>query len=118
MNNNISRNEPFFPINKEIGKRDWGSETLIHLAEGKWSMKKLFIKAGKKGGLQYHRVKDEASYLVTGKLIIRYLFEGKLVESWEKVIEKQKLFESLEKSKTIDINTYHQLHKKEFDGFR
>ena len=41
------------------------------------------------------------------------VFEGKLVESWEKVIEKQKLFESLEKSKTIDINTYHQLHKKE-----
>ena len=80
MKNKISVKEPFFPINKELGKRDWGSETLIHLAEGKWSMKKLFIKAGKKGGLQYHRLKDEASFLVKGKLIIRYLFEGKLVE--------------------------------------
>ena len=41
------------------------------------------------------------------------VFEGKLVEGWEKIIEKQALFETLEKSESIDIETYHQLHKKE-----
>ncbi|WP_283640851.1 hydroxymethylglutaryl-CoA synthase, partial [Mesonia mobilis] len=41
------------------------------------------------------------------------VFEGKLVEGWERVIGKQVLFETLEKSKSIDIETYHQLHKKE-----
>ncbi len=64
---------PNKPINKDLGRRDWGTETLLHLAEGKWSMKKLFIKAGSKGGLQYHRIKDEAAFLIKGKLIIRFL---------------------------------------------
>ena len=40
------------------------------------------------------------------------VFEGKLVEGWEKVIEKQALFETLGKSESIDIETYHQLHKE------
>jgi mannose-6-phosphate isomerase len=35
-------------------------------------MKKLSIKAGKKGGLQYHRLKDEASYIISGQMILRY----------------------------------------------
>ena len=72
--------QPCNPINKELGKRDWGSETLIHLAEGKWSMKKLFIKKGSKGGLQYHRLKNEAAFVVKGKLLIRYLSKGELKE--------------------------------------
>ena len=69
-----------FPKAVSVGKRDWGKEDLLVLIPKVLSFKLLMLKKGKKGGLQYHRVKDEASYLVTGKLIIRYLFEGKLVE--------------------------------------
>jgi len=64
-----------------MGFRDWGEETLIALSPGKYSLKKLIIKAGKKGGLQYHRLKDESAYLVSGKMIIRYdLGDGILKE--------------------------------------
>ncbi len=32
----------------------------------------MFIKKGSKGGLQFHRRKNECGYLLKGKLIIRY----------------------------------------------
>ena len=57
---------------KDIGERDWGSETLLALVSKKYTLKKLFIKAGCKGGLQYHHMKDECGYVVSGKMIIRY----------------------------------------------
>ena len=65
--------EPTFSNPKSLGKRDWGTEELLELSSGKWSLKKLFIKKGFKGGLQFHRKKDEGGYLVKGKLIIRYI---------------------------------------------
>ena len=80
MKEELNFKKPNFSINKDLGKREWGTETLIHLAESKWSMKKLFIKAGSKGGLQFHRLKDEAAYLIKGKLIVRYVINGKLTE--------------------------------------
>jgi mannose-6-phosphate isomerase len=64
-----------FPKQKRVGPRDWGDETLLVVAGGKYTMKKLFIRAGCKGGLQYHRKKDEAGYVVSGKL--RVTFVGK-----------------------------------------
>ncbi len=70
-----------FPKSETVGPRDWGEEILLVLAQGKYSMKKLIIKAGKRGGLQYHRKKDEASYIVSGKMILRYENEdGNLVD--------------------------------------
>ena len=80
MNKEILPKIPIFSLDQDLGKRDWGTETLIHLAKGQWSMKKIFIKAGSKGGLQYHRIKNEASFLVYGELLIRYVNEGKLLE--------------------------------------
>ena len=35
-------------------------------------MKKLFIRKGMKGGLQYHMLKDEAVYIMQGKLLVRF----------------------------------------------
>ena len=55
-----------------MGKRLWGKEILIGLVSKKYSIKKLIMKAGFKGGLQYHRKKDECGYLLSGKLLIRY----------------------------------------------
>ena len=40
-----------------MGKRLWGKEILIGLVSKKYSIKKLIMKAGFKGGLQYHRKK-------------------------------------------------------------
>ena len=57
---------------KSMGKRLWGKEILIGLVSKKYSIKKLIMKAGFKGGLQYHRKKDESGYLLSGKLLIRY----------------------------------------------
>ena len=46
-------------------------------------MKKLFSKKGKKGGLQFHMRKDEAIYVLHGKLIVRYEDEqGNLKEKF------------------------------------
>lgn len=44
---------------------------LTHVT-GSYTFKKLFLKKGCKGGLQYHRFKNESGYLVSGKLILRY----------------------------------------------
>ena len=82
MKPNIPYSQPNLPINKDVGPREWGSETLLHLAEGKWSMKKLFIKEGSKGGLHFHRLKDEAAFIVQGEMIVRHLdSQKKLIET-------------------------------------
>jgi mannose-6-phosphate isomerase-like protein (cupin superfamily) len=35
-------------------------------------VKRLKIKAGNKGGLQYHRLKDEVAVIISGQMLIRY----------------------------------------------
>lgn len=40
----------------------------------------LTMRRGAKGGLQYHREKDEAGYILTGELLVRYEENGQLVE--------------------------------------
>ena len=61
-----------FPQAEDLGPRDWGTETLLVLVSGEFSLKKLFVKAGSKGGLQYHHKKNECGFLVSGKMIIRF----------------------------------------------
>lgn len=79
-----------FPIPKKMGRRDWGSETLLVLISKKISLKILKIKKGKKGGLQYHRKKNECGYLNKGKLMIKYETDkGKLKT---KIIKKGDVF--------------------------
>ena len=79
-----------FPTPKDMGKRDWGTETLLAVVPKKFSLKKLFLKAGFKGGLQYHHKKNECGYLISGKLIIRFDDgDGKLKE---KVISSGECF--------------------------
>ena len=72
---------PDFPKSESLGHRDWGNEDLLVLSSGKYTMKKLSTKAGKRGGLQYHRHKDEANYIIAGRLLIRFDDgNGKLIE--------------------------------------
>ena len=72
MEDLINWKNPIFSFPKSLGERKWGKEEILESSSGKWTMKKLFIKAGSKGGLQYHRLKDEGGFLISGKLIIRY----------------------------------------------
>ena len=64
--------QPNFPEPESVGDRPWGTEDLLVLVPQKYMLKKLFVKAGSKGGLQYHRRKDECGVLISGKMIIRY----------------------------------------------
>ena len=71
---NSSNNRPIarFPKAESVGERDWGEEILLVLSEGNYTLKKLIIKEGFAGGLQYHRKKDEAAYIISGRLLVKY----------------------------------------------
>ena len=70
-----------FLVSKDLGKRDWGIETLLGVVSKKFTLKELFLKKGSKGGLQYHHKKDELAYLISGSLIVRFdLGDGVLRE--------------------------------------
>lgn len=53
-----------------ILKRDWGEECIV-IATDHYLGKVLRMKAGTKGGMQFHVEKDEAFYLVSGSAIVR-----------------------------------------------
>jgi len=66
----------------DLGERDWGTETLLALVSGKYSLKSLKVRAGRMGGLQFHHKKDECGYLLSGTLIVRYdNGDGELIET-------------------------------------
>ena len=72
-----------FPVAKDMGERIWGKEKLLVHAEKKYTMKKLFIKRGQKGGLQYHRLKDEAAFVLSGQILLRFEAEDGSLEQRE-----------------------------------
>ena len=76
MSNDQKITQPIFSKPESVGERLWGKEEVLETSSGKWIMKRLFIKAGSKGGLQYHRLKDEGGILISGKLLIRYSDEN------------------------------------------
>jgi mannose-6-phosphate isomerase-like protein (cupin superfamily) len=61
-----------FPVSESVGERPWGTEDILALVQNKFSVKRLKINAGSKGGLQYHRLKDEVAIMVVGSMLIRY----------------------------------------------
>jgi mannose-6-phosphate isomerase-like protein (cupin superfamily) len=77
---NFSESE-VFPVATSVGDRPWGSEDLLAIVSKQFSVKRLKIRAGNKGGLQYHRLKDEVAVIISGQLLIRYdLGDGTLRE--------------------------------------
>ena len=54
-----------------VGERDWG-RAMLHVCSGSYTFKLLKIHEGSKGGLQYHRLKDECAFVVSGDLLVRY----------------------------------------------
>jgi mannose-6-phosphate isomerase len=74
-------NPDVFPEPLDLGERIWGEEVLLAVVSGKYSLKRLLVRAGCKGGLQYHRLKDEVAVVISGQMIIRTDDgSGKLVE--------------------------------------
>jgi mannose-6-phosphate isomerase-like protein (cupin superfamily) len=61
-----------FPLAQSVGDRPWGTEDLLALVSKQFSVKRLKIKAGNRGGLQYHRFKDEVAIMISGQMLIRY----------------------------------------------
>ena len=61
-----------FPKAFDMGERNWGTETLLALVPGKYSVKRIEIKAGEKGGLQFHHLKDEVGVIISGTMIVRF----------------------------------------------
>jgi len=79
-----------FPKSKKLGHRNWGKEELLVLIPKVLSLKKLLIKKGKKGGLQYHNKKNECGYLLSGRLKVTYdNGNGKLKK---KILKKGEIF--------------------------
>ena len=61
-----------FPQPEDVGPREWGTETLLLLAPQKYTLKLITMKQGAKGGLQYHRLKDEGGIMMKGSMIVRF----------------------------------------------
>lgn len=61
-----------FPKPESVGERPWGTEDVLAIVSKQFSVKRLKLKAGSKGGLQYHRLKDEVAILISGSLLVRY----------------------------------------------
>ena len=74
-----------FPVAQTVGERPWGTEDLLALVSKQFSVKRLKIKAGSKGGLQYHRFKDEVAIMISGQMLIRYDLGDKILQ--EKVVK-------------------------------
>jgi mannose-6-phosphate isomerase len=72
--------EKVLPEVEDMGDRPWGKEEILAVASNEIMMKRLFVKAGSKGGLQFHRKRVEAGYIVRGKMIIRLGIDGKIDE--------------------------------------
>lgn len=61
-----------FPKPESVGEREWGTEDVLLLAPKKYTLKLIRMKGGAKGGLQYHRKKDEGGWMLYGAMKVRY----------------------------------------------
>ena len=79
-----------FPSGTSVGPRDWGNELLLAVVKGHFTFKKIQLKKGKMGGLQYHQKKDEAGVVISGSMKIRFdLGDGCLRE---KIVSEGDIF--------------------------
>ena len=104
-----------FPKSKSVGKRLWGKEILLALVSKKFSFKLLEIKKGNRGGLQYHRKKNECGYIASGRLMIKYNLGNNKLKT--KILKKGDVFHfppklihqeiALTNCKIIEVSTPH-----------
>jgi mannose-6-phosphate isomerase-like protein (cupin superfamily) len=90
MKKNKKFTKVLFPKSINLGKRNWGTEDLLVVIPKILSLKILKIQKGKRGGLQYHHLKNECGYILSGKLLIRYDNGNGVLK--EKILTKGKCF--------------------------
>lgn len=66
----------------KVLEKPWGSEEVLEL-NGKYCMKRLFMKKGHKCSLQYHQLKHETFYIVSGRLLFTYGKDSKSLKEVE-----------------------------------
>jgi mannose-6-phosphate isomerase len=71
---------PAFYEPKSAGDRPWGSEDLLCMVPGVATCKLLEVDEGHKGRLQRHHLKDEAGYVLSGRMIVRWVQGSELME--------------------------------------
>lgn len=64
----------------EIIEKPWGKEEVIEIND-RYMVKKLTMLKGHRCSLQYHKVKRETIYVLSGKLRIYYGFSAQQLES-------------------------------------
>ena len=81
-NNELFNNEKVaaFPHASSLGEREWGEEKLLVVSEKNYIMKSLLMNKGSSGDLQKHHLKDEAGYIVYGKLKVVFAQNNALKE--------------------------------------
>ena len=72
LNNSETSPSVRFFSPEDLGPRDWGQELLVAHLPGHYTGKVLRIKAGCKGGLQKHHLKNECAYVAEGRLLFRF----------------------------------------------
>lgn len=90
MNKPRNHVDVIFPTVESAGPRDWGQESILCVIPNLLSLKKLQMKKGAKGGLQYHRLKNECGILIEGKMLVRY--DDGSGSICERIIEKGECF--------------------------
>jgi mannose-6-phosphate isomerase len=73
---------PAFYQPKTAGVRPWGVEQIIAMVPGVATCKMLQIDARHKGRLQRHHLKDEAGYVLSGELIVRWVEDKAIHEGY------------------------------------
>jgi len=56
---------------EDIGLREWGREIGLVLCPH-YTLKRIEMTKGARGGFQYHHLKDEAGVIIEGELLVRY----------------------------------------------
>ncbi|MBM7070042.1 cupin domain-containing protein [Actibacterium sp. 188UL27-1] len=82
--------EATFPKPEDMGLRAWGVETMLCTIPGVLTFKKLELNAGQKGGLQYHRKKDECGIVLSGEMIVRTISNDHQIE--ERLVQAGDVF--------------------------
>ena len=59
MEDSINWESPIFSFPKSLGERKWGKEEILESSSGKWTMKKLFIKAGSNSVISFALVRSQ-----------------------------------------------------------
>ena len=120
------KNRPLakFPIKKRVGKRLWGNEWLLVLIPKVLTLKLLEIKKSNKGGLQFHRKKNECGYILSGKL--KVTFQNKSGKLKSKILKSGECFhfppgsihqeEAITDCKIIEVSTPHFNDRVRVDG--